>query len=70
MSFLLQCATLADAIAFALPRPEAVEVTPRTPPPAPSKEDPDVGKLPISLLIRAYYNVVKPQDGAGWQLRT
>ena len=29
-----------------------------------------VGKLPINLLIRAYYNVVKPQDGADWQLRT
>jgi hypothetical protein len=29
-----------------------------------------VGELPINLLIRAYYNVVKPQDGADWQLRT
>jgi hypothetical protein len=29
-----------------------------------------VGKLPINLLIRAYYNVVKSQDGADWQLRT
>lgn len=29
-----------------------------------------VGKLPINLLIRGYYNVVKPQDGADWQLPT
>ena len=29
-----------------------------------------VGKLPINLLIGAYYNVVKPQYGADWQFRT
>ena len=29
-----------------------------------------VGKLPINLLIWAYYNDVKPRDGADWQLRT
>ena len=29
-----------------------------------------VGKLPINLLLGAYYNLVKPQYGAEWQLRT
>jgi len=28
------------------------------------------GKLPINLLIGAYYNVLRPQFGATWQLRT
>src|SRR5208337_1705108 len=29
-----------------------------------------VGKLPINVLLGAYYNIVKPQYGAAWQLRT
>ena len=29
-----------------------------------------VGKLPINLLLGAYYNIVKPQYAADWQLRT
>jgi hypothetical protein len=29
-----------------------------------------VGKLPINLMIAGYYNLVKPQSGAEWQLRT
>jgi hypothetical protein len=28
------------------------------------------GKLPVNLLIGAYYNAVRPQFGADWQLRT
>jgi hypothetical protein len=28
------------------------------------------GKLPVNLLIGAYYNAVRPQYGATWQLRT
>ncbi len=28
------------------------------------------GKLPVNLLIGAYYNVVRPQSGGAWQLRT
>ena len=29
-----------------------------------------IGKLPINVQIGAYYNVVTPQYGADWQLRT
>jgi hypothetical protein len=29
-----------------------------------------VGKLPINFSLAAYYNLVKPQYGADWQLRT
>ena len=29
-----------------------------------------VGKLPLNLSLAAYYNIVKPQYGADWQLRT
>jgi hypothetical protein len=29
-----------------------------------------IGKLPINLSIAAYYNIVKPQFGSDWQLRT
>jgi hypothetical protein len=28
-----------------------------------------IGSLPINLSLSAYYNVVKPQIGADWQLR-
>jgi hypothetical protein len=28
------------------------------------------GKLPVNLLVGAYYNAVRPQYGATWQLRT
>ncbi len=28
-----------------------------------------IGKLPVNLSLQAYYNVVKPQYGADWQLR-
>ncbi|HEY0423990.1 MAG TPA: hypothetical protein VGC82_11770 [Rhodopila sp.] len=28
------------------------------------------GKLPINLLIGAYHNLVRPEFGATWQLRT
>ena len=28
------------------------------------------GKLPLNLLVGAYYNAVRPQFGATWQLRT
>jgi hypothetical protein len=28
------------------------------------------GKLPVALLVGAYYNAVRPQFGASWQLRT
>jgi hypothetical protein len=28
------------------------------------------GKLPVNLLVGAYYNAVRPQFGATWQLRT
>lgn len=28
------------------------------------------GKLPVNLLVGAYYNVVRPEFGATWQLRT
>ena len=28
------------------------------------------GKLPVNLLIGAYYNVLRPQFGATWQIRT
>jgi hypothetical protein len=28
------------------------------------------GKLPVNLLIGAYYNVVRPELGATWSLRT
>jgi len=27
------------------------------------------GKLPVNTQLGAYYNVVKPDDGANWQLR-
>jgi hypothetical protein len=27
-------------------------------------------KLPINLLVGAYYNVVRPEFGSTWQLRT
>lgn len=29
-----------------------------------------LGRLPINLSVGAYYNVVRPDDGATWQLRT
>jgi hypothetical protein len=29
-----------------------------------------VGKLPINLSLSAYYNLVKPQFGPDWQLRS
>ncbi len=29
-----------------------------------------VGKLPINVSLAAYYNLVKPQYSADWQLRT
>ncbi len=29
-----------------------------------------IGKLPINLLLGAYYNVVKPTYGPNWQLRS
>ena len=29
-----------------------------------------VGKLPINLMLAGYYNLVKPQYGPDWQLRT
>ena len=29
-----------------------------------------IGKLPVNLLLGAYYNIVKPQYGADWQLRS
>jgi len=29
-----------------------------------------IGKLPVNALVGAYYNVVTPQYGADWQLRT
>jgi hypothetical protein len=29
-----------------------------------------IGKLPVNLSIAAYYNVVKPEFGSNWQLRT
>jgi hypothetical protein len=29
-----------------------------------------IGKLPVNLSLSAYYNVVKPQFGADWQLRS
>ncbi len=28
------------------------------------------GKLPVNFLLGAYYNVVTPQYGARWQLRS
>jgi len=28
------------------------------------------GKLPVNLLIGAYYNALRPEFGATWQLRT
>jgi hypothetical protein len=28
------------------------------------------GKLPVNLLIGAYYNAIRPEFGATWQLRT
>jgi hypothetical protein len=28
------------------------------------------GKLPVNLLVGAYYNALRPQFGATWQLRT
>jgi hypothetical protein len=28
-----------------------------------------IGKLPVNTQLGAYYNVVKPDDGANWQLR-
>jgi len=28
------------------------------------------GKLPVNLLVGAYYNVVRPQGAGDWQLRT
>jgi len=29
-----------------------------------------IGKLPVNLQLGAYYNVVRPTNGADWQLRT
>jgi hypothetical protein len=29
-----------------------------------------IGKLPVNLSLSAYHNVVKPQFGADWQLRS
>jgi len=29
-----------------------------------------IGKLPVNLLLGAYYNIVKLQYGADWQLRS
>ena len=28
------------------------------------------GKLPVNLLLGAYYNALRPQSGGTWQLRT
>lgn len=28
------------------------------------------GRLPVSLIVGAYYNVLRPRDGSTWQLRT
>ena len=28
------------------------------------------GKLPVNLLVGAYYNALRPQGAATWQLRT
>jgi hypothetical protein len=28
------------------------------------------GKLPVNLLVGAYYNALRPQFGSTWQLRT
>ena len=28
------------------------------------------GKLPVNLLVGAYYNAVRPEFGPTWQLRT
>ena len=28
------------------------------------------GKLPVNLLVGAYYNAVRPEFGSTWQLRT
>jgi hypothetical protein len=28
------------------------------------------GKLPVNLLLGAYYNALRPQFGATWQFRT
>ena len=28
------------------------------------------GKLPVNLLVGAYYNALRPEGGATWQLRT
>ena len=30
---------------------------------------PGLGKLPVNTQISAYYNVVKPDFGANWQIR-
>jgi hypothetical protein len=46
--------------------------------PAPDPEEPGSdtgrvfrgGKLPINLSLSAFYNLVKPQSGPDWQLRT
>ena len=32
--------------------------------------DQDWGKLPVNLIVGAYYNALRPQFGATWQLRT
>ncbi|WP_296707321.1 hypothetical protein [Rhodoblastus sp.] len=29
-----------------------------------------IGKLPVNLMVGAYYNVIRPDLGADWQLRT
>ncbi|MDR3476382.1 MAG: porin family protein, partial [Devosia sp.] len=29
-----------------------------------------IGKLPVNFMVGAYYNVVRPEYGADWQLRT
>ena len=28
-----------------------------------------LGKLPVNTQLAAYYNVVRPDDGANWQIR-
>ncbi|MDI9849898.1 hypothetical protein QM467_17790 [Rhodoblastus sp. 17X3] len=29
-----------------------------------------IGKQPVNLMVGAYYNVIRPELGADWQLRT
>ena len=29
-----------------------------------------IGKLPVNFIVGAYYNLIRPEYGADWQLRT